>query len=236
MLDSMASYTPHRKPKNAVSNTFPSSVLLKGHAIFQGQCRFNEFALVPRLRSDVWDLLAPCPGRPWARSLLSTPRASITMGFPKGVGKKQPRPINGFCSVSSLSSNTSDATSARWYETFSTRVASSQSTFRPRKNAGNTLPVSEKSRRSRGDRTVGRETHRCPRSECRNNGLHCFAQYSRDARDAGCSLVGRKHDRVRTRTTSKYPTTGQGLVDAVAGDQSTATSIPALRPTANAER
>ena len=186
--------------------------------------------MVPRLRSDVWDLLAPCLDVRGARSLFSTPRGSFTMG----VGKKQPRPIDEFCSVSSDSSHTS--ASARWYETLATPVASSQSTFRPRKNAGNTLPVSEKSRRSRGDRTVGRETHRCPRSECRNKGLHCLAQYSRDARDAGSILVDRKYDRVRRRTTGKCPTTSQGLVDAVAGDPSTDRHLDtALRPTANAE-
>ena len=51
-------------------------------------------------------------------------------------------------------------------------------------------------------RAVGRETHRCLRSENRSNGLHCCAWYSRDARDDGGSR----------RTTSKYPTTGQALL------------------------
>ena len=49
----------------------------------------------------------------------------------------------------------------------------------------------------------------------------CFAWYSRDARDAGGSLVDRKHERVRRRTTGKCPVTGQGVVYAVTGDQST---------------
>ena len=42
---------------------------------------------------------------------------------PKGVGRSQPRPIDELCSMSSDSSSASDATSARWYETFTTRVA-----------------------------------------------------------------------------------------------------------------
>ena len=41
----------------------------------------------------------------------------------KGVGRKQQRPIDELCSVSSDSSSTCDATSARWYVTFVTRVA-----------------------------------------------------------------------------------------------------------------
>ena len=77
---------------------------------------------------------------------------------PDGVGRKQPRPIGELCSVSADSS-TPDATSARWYETFATRVASSQST---RQSGSSGLarrqPRSRKSRRSGGDTTVGRET------------------------------------------------------------------------------
>ena len=40
---------------------------------------------------------------------------------PKGNGTKQPRPIDVICSVSSDSSSTPDATTARWYEAFATR-------------------------------------------------------------------------------------------------------------------
>ena len=54
-----------------------------------------------------------------------------------------------------------------------------------------------------------------------SEGRHCFAQNSRVARDAGGSLGGRKHERVRRRMTGQCPTTGQRLVDAVAGDQRT---------------
>ena len=82
----------------------------------------------------------------------------------------------------------------------------------PRKN---TTSIEGVSRRSGGDPTHGRDIYRCPRSECRSEGRHCVAWYSRDA---GGSLVGRK--RVRRRTTGQCPTKGQRLVDAVTGDQS----------------
>ena len=78
-----------------------------------------------------------------------------------------------------------------------------------------TQPRSKKSRRLGGDLTVRREIHRCPRSECTSKGHHCFDGYSRDAPDAGGSLVDSKHERVRSRMTSR------GLVDAVAGDSRT---------------
>ena len=54
-----------------------------------------------------------------------------------------------------------------------------------------------------GETTVGGEIHRCPRSECRRKGLHCFAWYSTDARDAEDSLLDRERDRVRRRLTSQ---------------------------------
>ena len=46
----------------------------------------------------------------------------------KGVGRTQPLPIDDICSVNSKLSVSPDATSARWYEAFASRVASSQST------------------------------------------------------------------------------------------------------------
>ena len=49
---------------------------------------------------------------------------------PKGVGRKQPRPSDEMCSVSSDSRSAPDATSDRCHGTFATRVASSQSTRR----------------------------------------------------------------------------------------------------------
>ena len=51
--------------------------------------------------------------------------------------------------------------------------------------------------------------------------MDCFVWYSRDARDAGGRVVGRKHDCVRRRITVQRPTTGLRLVDAVTGDRST---------------
>ena len=52
-----------------------------------------------------------------------------------------------------------------------------------------------------GDQAVGR-----------GKGRHCFAWFSRDVRDAGGSLVERKHERAHS------PMTGQSLVEAVTGD------------------
>ena len=50
-------------------------------------------------------------------------------------------------------------------------------------------------------------------------GRHCFAWYSRDAReDPG---IAREHERVCRRKTGQCPTTGHRLVDAVTGDQIT---------------
>ena len=46
-------------------------------------------------------------------------------------------------------------------------------------------------------------------------------EYSRDTLDAGGSHVGLKQERVRRRTTGQCITTGQRLVNAVAGDQNT---------------
>ena len=87
---------------------------------------------------------------------------------PKGIGRKQPRPIDDLCLVSSDSSITSDATSARWYETFATRVASS--TCRPvglgRQAPKKTQPRSENARHAGGDLKIGKESnHCCRRSE-----------------------------------------------------------------------
>ena len=69
--------------------------------------------------------------------------------------------------------------------------------------------------RSGVDPTRAGEIHRCPRSEGRSVGRHCFGRNSRDARDAGGSPVGRKHRRVRSRVTR------QSQVGAVKGDQKT---------------
>ena len=73
---------------------------------------------------------------------------------------------------------TQSESTVRLYEVFATHVASSQ-------------PICRKSRRSGVDL---RELHRCPRSECRSKGRRRFAGNSRDASDAGGSLVGRKHE------------------------------------------
>ena len=47
----------------------------------------------------------------------------------EGVGKKRPCAIDALFSESSESSNTPDATTARWYEAFMSRVTVSQATF-----------------------------------------------------------------------------------------------------------
>ena len=57
------------------------------------------------------------------------------------------------------------------------------------------------------------------RSECRSEGTSAW--HSRDVRDAEGSLVGCNHERVRRQIVGRRPTTGQRLVDAVTGDQST---------------
>ena len=130
-------------------------------------------------------------------------------------GRRELRPTDEICSVSFESSSATDATSAKWYETFATNVASSRSPRRSWvvKHLPETQLRPQKSRRPGGDPTVGREIHRCPRHECRSKGRHRFPWYSKAARGAGGS--DRKHERVRSRMTS------QGLVDAVAGDPRT---------------
>ena len=52
-------------------------------------------------------------------------------------------------------------------------------------------------------------------------GRHFFAWYSRDACDAGGSLVARKHERVWMGMTHRCSAAVQRLVDAVTRDQST---------------
>ena len=69
--------------------------------------------------------------------------------------------------------------------------------------------------RSGVDSTRERETHCCPRSECRSVGRHWFACHSRNARDTGGSLVGREHERVCRRVTGHCATAGQRLDDTV---------------------
>ena len=95
---------------------------------------------------------------------------------PTGVGRKQPRAFDAICSVSSDSSSSPDATSARWYETFETRVASSQSTPRMRDTWVATWRLEKK-------------FIAAPPSQCRIKGRHCFAWVSRNVRDAGGSLA-----------------------------------------------
>ena len=55
---------------------------------------------------------------------------------PKGSGEQRPRQIDELCSESFDWSSASDATPARWYETFATRVASSQPTCRRSRRPG----------------------------------------------------------------------------------------------------
>ena len=80
----------------------------------------------------------------------------------EGCWKEQPRPTKEMCSVSSELSSSPDATLARWYETFATNEASSQSTRRSGASGlATTQHQSKKSRRSGGDPTVGREIRCC---------------------------------------------------------------------------
>ena len=51
--------------------------------------------------------------------------------------------------------------------------------------------------RSGADLTRERDSHRCPRSECRSGDRRCFARNSRDARNAEGRVVGCEHERVR---------------------------------------
>ena len=130
-----------------------------------------------------------------------------------------PRLIDELCSESSVWSSTSDATTARWYKAFQTRAASQPSQpFRSRDVSVRT----KRSGRSGLDPTHERESHRCHRSGCRSAGRPYFAGHSRDVRDAGGSLVGRKNERVRSRMT------GQSVVDAVTGDHSTDSNLGLL--------
>ena len=140
---------------------------------------------------------------------------------PNGARRKQPRPIEEVCSVSSGTGNTSDATSAKRYETFAhvalfVTVVLSVWGARPRKSAGSIEEVETLGCRPDGRR----EIQRCPRSDRRSQDLYCFARYSKDARDARGKLVGRKHERVRKQMTGQCQAAGQHLVEAVAGDQS----------------
>ena len=149
----------------------------------------------------------------------------------EGVGRNQPRPIDEIASVSSDSSGAPQATTARWYEAFATRVAPSQTTRRSvSSEPAKTQLRSKRTRLPGGDLKVGRENHCCLRSECRSEGRPRGACFSKDVRDAGGSLVDRKHKRVHSRMTD------QGLVDAVAGDRrtdrhlDTGIDVPATSP------
>ena len=95
---------------------------------------------------------------------------------PKGVGKRRPRPIHELCSESSESSNTPDATTGQMVRSVQVTCScvtagpsvrgSSPSATKPRPKGPGRLGV---------DLTSEREMHRCPRSECRSVGRHCFA-------------------------------------------------------------
>ena len=126
--------------------------------------------------------------------------------------------MDELCSESSDSSSTSDATTVRWFETFETRVASSQPTpgravsaCGPKCSGHSATDTQPKGPRPSGvDPTHEGGTHRCPRSECSSVNRHCCAWHSRDAPYARGRLVGRKHERVCRRITlsqaTKVPT------------------------------
>ena len=114
---------------------------------------------------------------------------------PKGVGRRRPRPIHELFSESSETSCTSDATTARWYEAFESRVTASQPARRSEwSSPSETKPRLRGSGRSGVDPMRAREIHRCRRSERGSVGRHCFAWKSRNARDAEGSPVGREHE------------------------------------------
>ena len=136
-----------------------------------------------------------------------SPKSGGLSKRPEGVGRKQPRPIDEICSGSSDSRSTPDATTARWYETF----------FCTRSTVTRT-PEDETSRwRPEGRKRIIIDAL-APNEEAKDVtvALVCF---SRDVPDAGG--IDRKDERVRRRTTGPCPMTREGLVDAVAGDQST---------------
>ena len=54
----------------------------------------------------------------------SSLKSGGSMSARRELGKKRPRPIDELCSRTSDSGRTADATSARWHETLTTRVAS----------------------------------------------------------------------------------------------------------------
>ena len=133
---------------------------------------------------------------------------------PKGVGKKRRCTIDELCSESSESSSAPDATVARWYEAFETRVTASQSTHRSEwSSPSETKPREKGSRRSGVDQTRKRGIHCSFYAMCRSAGRRCFACCSRDARDAEDNVVGREHERVRIRMTL------QNVASTVTGDQ-----------------
>ena len=104
----------------------------------------------------------------------------------------------------------------RWYEAFKSRLAAPQSNRRSRRvKLSATKPRPKGPGRWGVDPMRAGEVRRCPRSECRSVGRHCFARNASNARDAEGCLVGREHGRVRSRVT------GQSLVGAVKGDQNT---------------
>ena len=80
------------------------------------------------------------------------------------------------------------ATQAREWQAL-TRRPHEQNAKKPRKPRRSTAEPS-------------RRNHSCHRSEWRIAGRHCFASYSRDARDAEGRVVGRQHERVRRRMTA----------------------------------
>ena len=98
---------------------------------------------------------------------------------PKGMRRKRPCPIDELCSGSSLSQAAHPTQRQPDGTTQSRHVLPWHS-----------QPVGPKGQvlKQKGPRCLGgdlmheREIYRCPRSECRSEGRHCFAGNSRDAR------------------------------------------------------
>ena len=103
------------------------------------------------------------------------------------LGRNHPRPIDAIYFVSSDSSSTPDATTARLYETIATRVTPSQATRRSgASRLTETPPRSKRRRLPGGGLKVGREKHCSLCSECTSR--HCGACFSEEVRDAGRQL------------------------------------------------
>ena len=136
---------------------------------------------------------------------------------PKGVEERRPYLIEELSVPRALSPSTRPMQRrARWYEAFKSRctcITVNQSVRESSPSA--TKPRPKGPRRSGVDPMRAGEVRRCPRSECRSVGRHCFARNSRKARDAEGCPVGREHGRVRSRMTGLSP------LGAVKGAQNT---------------